>query len=134
MGGFYSMAVRKLEHVGVMVSDIEVSVDFYQNVLGLDLLDRFALNPTVTLAFLGNRESGQVFVELVSGKDKEFPDEGKVHHIAFTVDDIEDEISRLKTLNVAFSNEEILTLPNGSKYIFLKGPDGETLELFQPSE
>jgi lactoylglutathione lyase len=133
MGGFYSMAVRKLEHVGVMVSDIEVSVDFYQNVLGLDLLDRLAINLAVTLAFLGNRESGQVIVELVSGKDKEFPDEGKVHHIAFTVDDIEDEITRLKALNVAFSNDEILTLANGSKYIFFKGPDGETLELFQPS-
>jgi lactoylglutathione lyase len=79
------MAVRKLEHVGVMVSDIEVSVDFYQNVLGLDLLDSFKANPAVTLAY------------------------------------------------VAFSNDEILTLANGSKYIFFKGPDGETLELFQPS-
>jgi lactoylglutathione lyase len=127
------MAVRKLEHVGVMVSDIEVSVDFYQNVLGLDLLDSFKANPAVTLAFLGNRESGQVIVELVSGNDKEFPDEGKVHHIAFTVDNIEEEITRLKALNVAFSNDEILTLANGSKYIFFKGPDGETLELFQPS-
>ncbi|MEC1525132.1 VOC family protein [Neobacillus niacini] len=126
------MAVKKLEHVGVMVSDMEVSIDFYQNVLGLDLLDRFAANETTGLAFLGNRESGQVIVELINGKDNLFPDEGKVHHIAFTVDHIEEEMERLRKLKVYFANEEISTLANGSKYIFFKGPDGETLELFQP--
>ncbi|WP_419955577.1 VOC family protein [Neobacillus niacini] len=126
------MAVKKLEHVGVMVSDMEVSIDFYQNVLGLDLLDRFAANETTGLAFLGNCESGQVIVELINGKDNRFPDEGKVHHIAFTVDHIEEEMERLRKLKVPFANEEISTLANGSKYIFFKGPDGETLELFQP--
>jgi lactoylglutathione lyase len=127
------MAVKKLEHVGVMVSDLEVSIDFYENVLGLDLLDRFAANEFTGLAFLGDRASGQVIVELICGEDNPFPDEGKVHHIAFTVDHIEDEIDRLRKLKVHFTNEEISTLANGSKYIFFKGPDGETLELFQPA-
>lgn len=125
------MAVRKLEHVGVMVRDLEVSIDFYQGVLGLDLLDRFALNESVSLAFLGDRQSGQVIVELICGKDNEFPNEGKVHHIAFTVDDIEAEVKRLKELKVVFRDEEISTLPNGNKFIFFKGPDDEALELFQ---
>ncbi|MEH7275659.1 VOC family protein [Neobacillus vireti] len=127
------MAIRKLEHVGVMVSDLEVSIDFYQNVLGLDLKDKFAASPAVNLAFLGDRESSQVIVELIAGENNSFPDEGKVHHIAFTVDSIEEEIERLKGLKVPFSNNEISTLANGSKYIFFKGPDGETLELFQPT-
>jgi lactoylglutathione lyase len=127
------MAVKKLEHVGVMVSDLEISIGFYENVLGLDLLDRFAANETTDLAFLGDRASGQVIVELICGKDNRFPDEGKVHHIAFTVDRIEEEIERLRSLNVHFTNDEFFTLANGSKYIFFKGPDGETLELFQPA-
>ncbi|MFJ5759003.1 VOC family protein [Neobacillus sp. NPDC093182] len=127
------MAVKKLEHVGVMVSDLEVSIGFYENVLGLDLLDRFAANETTDLAFLGDRASGQVIVELICGKDNRFPDEGKVHHIAFTVDRIEEEIERLRGLKVHFTNDEVSTLANGSKYIFFKGPDGETLELFQPA-
>lgn len=127
------MAVKKLEHVGVMVSDLEVSIDFYENVLGLNLLDRFAANETTDLAFLGDRVSGQVIVELICGKNNGFPDEGKVHHIAFTVDRIEEEIERLRSLKVHFTNDEVSTLANGSKYIFFKGPDGETLELFQPA-
>jgi lactoylglutathione lyase len=126
------MAVKKLEHVGVMVSDLEVSIGFYQDVLGLDLLDRFDANESTGLAFLGDGGSGQVIIELICGKDNTFPDEGKVHHIAFTVDDIEGEIERLRSLKVHFTNDEISTLANGSKYIFFKGPDGETLELFQP--
>jgi lactoylglutathione lyase len=126
------MAVKKLEHVGVMVRDLEVSIGFYQDVLGLDLLDRFDANESTGLAFLGDGASGQVIVELICGKDNTFPDEGKVHHIAFTVDDIEGEIERLRSLKVHFTNDEISTLANGSKYIFFKGPDGETLELFQP--
>jgi lactoylglutathione lyase len=126
------MAVKKLEHVGVMVSDMKVSIDFYEKVLGLDLLDRFAANATTDLAFLGDRASGQVIVELICEKDNAFPDEGKVHHIAFTVDNIEEEIERLSKLKVHFTNDEISTLANGSKYIFFTGPDGETLELFQP--
>lgn len=127
------MAIKKLEHVGVMVSDLEVSINFYGSVLGLDLLDRFPANEATELAFLGDRESGQVIVELICGKDNRFPDEGKVHHIAFTVDDLEEEIARLTTLKVHFTQSDISTLANGSKYIFFKGPDGETLELFQPA-
>jgi lactoylglutathione lyase len=125
------MTIKKLEHVGVMVSDLEVSIDFYENVLGLDLLDRFAANETTGLAFLGDRASGQVIVELICGKDNRFPDEGKVHHIAFTVDHIEEEMERLRKLKVHFTSDEFSILANGNKYIFFKGPDGETLELFQ---
>jgi lactoylglutathione lyase len=127
------MAIKKLEHVGVMVSDLEVSIDFYEKVLGLDLLDRFAANESTGLAFLGDRASGQVIVELICGKVNTFPDEGKVHHIAFTVDRIEEEIERLRSLKAHFINDDFATLANGSKYIFFKGPDGETLELFQPA-
>jgi lactoylglutathione lyase len=127
------MAIRKIEHVGVMVSDLETSIDFYQNTLGFTLLDKFAANdPTVTLAFLGDGETGQIFVELVAGKKISFPDEGKVNHIAFTVDNIEEEVERLKRLHITFNTEEIITLRNGSQCIFFKGPDRESLELFQP--
>ena len=32
---------------------------------------------------------------------------------------------------VRFIDEEITTLPNGSRYIFFHGPDGEWIEIFQ---
>ncbi|MGG1677164.1 VOC family protein [Neobacillus sp. NRS-1170] len=51
---------------------------------------------------------------------------------AFTVENIEDEINRLKSFGVTFDSEEYFTLSNGTKLIFFKGPEGEKLELFQP--
>ncbi|PLR95912.1 VOC family protein [Bacillus sp. T33-2] len=129
------MAIRKIEHVGVMVSDLNKSIAFYKDILGFELLDQFDANePSVNLAFLGDKESGQIFVELISGKTDTFPVEGKVHHLAFTVDSIQEEIERLTSLQVEFATEEPEILVNGSKYIFFKGPDGESLELFQPGK
>lgn len=56
---------------------------------------------------------------------------GRVHHIAFNVDDLNDEITRLQAIGIPLSRSEVTTLPNGSKFIFFVGPDGEYLELFQ---
>jgi lactoylglutathione lyase len=127
------MAIKKLEHVGVMVKDMETSIAFYRDVVGLDLLDHFNHNnPAIKLAFLGFEERNEIVVELVAGHNKEFPQEGIVHHIAFTVDTLEEEIERLQSQGVTFREEEITTLPNGGRYIFFYGPDEELLELFQP--
>jgi lactoylglutathione lyase len=115
-----------------MVKNLETSVDFYQNILGFDLFDIIEHGSKVKLAFLGDKKTGQIYVELISGKENEYPDEGKVNHIAFTVDHIEGEIERLKSLNVIFTSDKPTSISNGGKFIFFKGPDGESLELFQP--
>ncbi|WP_100407319.1 VOC family protein [Bacillus solitudinis] len=128
------MAVQKIEHVGIMVADIETSIAFYKDVIGLDVFDRLDLENGVTLGFLGFANAQETVVELVGIKDGSFAEEGRVHHIAFTVEDIETEIERLKELNVTFVNESISTLPNGSNYIFFYGPDQERIEFFEPGK
>lgn len=128
------MAIKKIEHVGVMVKDIEASITFYKEVLGMELLGMLDHpNPNIKLAFLGFHGAKETELELIQGYNDQLPQEGKVHHIAFTVDDIEKEVQRLKQLEVEvkFIDKEITTLPNGSRYIFFYGPDGEWIELFQ---
>jgi lactoylglutathione lyase len=128
------MAVKKFEHVGIMVKSIEDSVAFYQNVLGLELKGTLQhIVPQIQLAFLGFPGDSNTVVELIQGYNDSLPEEGKVHHLAFTVDDIEAEVERLRELNVKFIDDSITTLPNGMRYIFFYGPDGEHLELFQPA-
>ncbi|TGU69167.1 VOC family protein, partial [Mesorhizobium sp. M00.F.Ca.ET.186.01.1.1] len=70
-------------------------------------------------------------LELIHGYNDSLPVEGKVHHLALAVDNLEEEIARLKQLDVSFIDEAITTLPNGSRYMFFRGPDGEWLELFE---
>ena len=126
------MAVRKMDHVGVMVSDLDASLLFYQKVVGLELKDQFTIaNGARTLAFLGFNGSDETELELVYGGNPDLPAEGKVNHVAFLVDDIDEEFNRLKGLNVVFISDEIVTLPNGYRNFFVEGPDGEKVEFFQ---
>jgi lactoylglutathione lyase len=126
------MAVKKFEHVGIQVKDIEASKKFYQNVVGLEIIDEMIhTNGVLKLAFLGI--DGSIIVELIEGYNPDLPTEGKVHHVAFTVEGIEREKDRLQSLGVTFVTEEITTLPNGAKYLFFYGPDGEWIEFYEPA-
>jgi lactoylglutathione lyase len=128
------MAVRKIEHVGIMVSSMEKSIAFYRDIVGFELLGTLDHgNGTVKLAFMATPGAKETELELVEGYNGNLPAEGKVHHIAFTVDDLEAEISRIEKLGVTFIDPDITTLPNGARYRFFYGPDGEWLELFQPA-
>lgn len=127
------MAVRKMEHVGIMVRNIELSIRFYEEVIGLKLKGTLLhTNGVIRLAFLGWDGADETEVELVEGYTGSLTEEGRVHHIAFTVDDIGAELARMKSLpQVELIDEELVNLPNGSRYFFFKGPDGERLEFFQ---
>ncbi|WP_226530537.1 VOC family protein [Metabacillus niabensis] len=124
------MAVLGFEHVGIQIADIDKSISFYQEVVGLKLLDQFLhTDGKMKLAFLGVKD--QIIVELIEGYNPDLPDEGKVHHIAFRVDNIEAERRRLQSANVEWIYEDITVLPNGAKYIFFRGPDQEWIEFFE---
>jgi len=126
------MAVKRIEHVGLMVKDLETSIDFYGRVAGLKVKDRLLhTDGRMKLAFLGYGHSDETELELIQGYNDQLPQEGKVHHIAFAVDDIEVEWSRLQGLGIRFIDTSITTLPNGSRYFFFSGPDGEWVEFFQ---
>lgn len=126
------MAISKLEHVGIQVKNMEESITFYTEVVGLTFLsEEKHPDPNLRLAFLGFDQDGETVIELIEGYNPDLPAEGKVHHIAFTVDNIEAEIERLQSHRVTFIDEAVTTLPNGAKYRFFEGPDGEWIELFQ---
>lgn len=126
------MAVKKIEHVGIMVKDMEKSIAFYRDIIGLKLRDTLIhTNGVVTLAFLGFPESTETELELIQGYNESLPAEGKVHHIAFAVDSLEVEIERIKKHGVTLIDQGITTLPNGSRYLFFYGPNGEWIEFFE---
>jgi lactoylglutathione lyase len=124
------MAVLGFEHVGIQVANIERSIAFYQEVVGLTLIDQFLhTDGDKKLAFLGiNKE---IIVEFIEGYNADLPVEGKVHHVAFKVENIESEQKRLDEAGVEWISKEITVLPNGAKYIFFRGPDQEWIEFFE---
>ncbi len=120
----------KMEHVGIMVKDMDESLAFYQNILGLQLRSREWLNDTVELAFLFFPEQPSVEVELLLGGPVE--SEGIVNHLAFTVKNMEAELERLKEAGVKLVDEEPRSILNNTvKIAFFQGPNGEKLELVE---
>jgi lactoylglutathione lyase len=129
------MSIKKIEHVGIMVRDIEVSIAFYTEVVGLKhLRTMLRTNGVIKLAFLAYPDASETVIELIEGYQGDLPAEGKVHHIAFTVDDLDSDLARIRSLDVKLRDESITTLPDGSRYFFFYGPDGELLELFEPGQ
>ena len=87
------MPVKKIEHVGLMVKEIERSVRFYTETLGMKHLRTMThTNGVIRLAFLAFPGADETVLELIEGYNAELPAEGKVHHIAFTVDGLDAEV------------------------------------------
>ncbi|MCC7355362.1 MAG: VOC family protein, partial [Anaerolineae bacterium] len=71
--------LQKVEHVGIQVRDLDRSIKFYTEVLGLTLRKRVRLNETTELAFLPLGESE---IELIcKSTEYTFAQEGIVNHL-----------------------------------------------------
>lgn len=123
--------MKKLEHIGVMVKNMDESIRFYTEVLGLQLDRRVPLDETLELAFLTFPGQESVEIELIGRYGDNLSEHGIVNHIAFTVDDIEAEMKRLTAAGVQWIDQTPRTILNGIKIAFFYGPNGERLELFE---
>lgn len=127
--------IRKIEHIGIRVSALEDSIEFYERIIGLKLLHIIGdIDDPLRLAFMAFPGQEDVEIELISKKNAEpLANEGKVHHIAFTVTQIEREYERIASLGLSNLDPSIRALPNGNRFFFFNGPDGEVIELVEPT-
>jgi lactoylglutathione lyase len=126
------MTGRRIDHIGVMVKNMEKSIEFYTDAVGMELKAEVPhSNGVIKLAFLGFSGTGETELELIQGYNDQLPEEGTVHHFAVSTDDVEGEFTRLKELGIELIDQEITVLPNGYKYFFFYGPDREWIEFFQ---
>jgi len=126
------MKLRKVEHVGIQVRDLDRSLKFYTGVLGLTLRKRVRLNETTELAFLPLGESE---IELIcKSTEYTFAREGIVNHLTFRVDDVAGILDHLRKHGVELMHQQPLFIEKlGARIAFFWGPDGEKLELFEDS-
>ncbi|MGE0173966.1 MAG: lactoylglutathione lyase [Oligoflexales bacterium] len=119
-------------HTMIRVGDLERSIDFYTQKLGMKLFrSKEYPNGQFTLAFVGFEENGPQ-IELTYNWDKDRYDLGTgFGHIAFGVNDIYQTCSNLKQLGVEITREPGPMKHGGSTIAFLKDPDGYMIELIQ---
>lgn len=129
--------ITKINHVAIVVPDIEGSLSFWRDALGLDLNhveDVPSQKSQVAFLPLGESE-----VELVrpmtddSGVAKFLADRGPgMHHLCFEVDDIDEMLVELKAKGIRLINETATQL-EGRRVAFIhpKSASGVLVELFQ---
>jgi len=121
----------KILHTCLNVSDLDRSIEFYTDHLGLKFVSRREIRQNnAEIAFLKD-ESGAA-IELTHWRDKKTLAEGdNFDHIAFAVDDIESTVRELKKRGVTIAMEPYSLQGSTSKIAFIKDPDGNWLELIQ---
>tara|TARA_B100000795_G_C22695900_1_gene397574 strand:- start:589 stop:990 length:402 start_codon:yes stop_codon:yes gene_type:complete len=120
--------MRKLEHIGIAVEDIEASNKVFAKIFGKDHYKSEAVESEgVTTSFF---QVGESKIELVAATNEESPiakylakNREGMHHIAFDVEDIEKEMKRLQ-------NEGIRALSDKPK----KGADNKLICFLHPKD
>jgi len=124
------MQVKKLLHTRMRVSDMDVTIGFYTNVLGLEVMERKTSPRGSHLAFLKVPNSEEL-IELAS-----YPPSGPVKvqedlvHLAFQVENLDETMNALAAKGVPITDGPTLS-SSGSRFIFIDAPDGYEIELIE---
>ena len=120
-------------HIGLNVTQLERSVDFYTDVFGLDLISQGG-QADKPFAFLSN--DGKLSLTLWQQSHEKF-DAARpgLHHLAFVVgstDEVKKIESKLAAMKVEFAYEGMVPHADGagSGGIFFMDPDGIRLEIY----
>ena len=118
-------------HTMVRVTNLEESLDFYCNKLGLKELRRHEVpQGRFTLVFLGAEENPDAQVELTYNWDPEPYTGGRnFGHLAYLVEDIYAVCQRLMDRGVVINRP-----PRDGHMAFVRSPDGISIELLQRGE
>ncbi len=124
------MKARKLLHTRYRVNDLDRTIKFYKEVLGLEEVRRHKSPRGSELVFLKAPESEEL-IEICH-----FPNSGPVQvqadltHLAFEVDSIQEFEKHLAQHGLKYSDPPTLK-PDGSGFAFLDAPEGYEIELMQ---
>jgi lactoylglutathione lyase len=121
----------KYLHTMVRVSDLDTSLDFYCNKLGLTELRRYdSEQGRFTLVFLAAPGDPDAQVELTFNWDPEELSGGRnFGHLAYSVEDIYELCQSLKDAGVTINRP-----PRDGRMAFVRSPDGISIELLQKGE
>jgi lactoylglutathione lyase len=126
------MKIQKLLHTRMRVSDMDETIRFYTDILGLEVTERKVSPRGSQLAFLKVPNSEEL-IELCS-----FPASGPVQvqedlvHLAFEVDNLDETITSLTARQIAITDGPTRT-SSGNRFIFITAPDGYEIELIERS-
>ena len=125
--------MAKFIHSMIRILDEEKSVQFYQNVLGLDSVERFEFDDFILIYMKNNQSNFELELTVNKTQQEPYTHGNGYGHIAVVVDDLEMEHKRLEELGVNPLNIVIFNGegPLQAKFFFVTDPDGYKIEMIQ---
>lgn len=139
--------IKSLDHIGLGVSDMEKSLEFYSGFLGMKVVMDIDVSDERIGRVIGKAGAkcrivhlklGDAVLELFKyyeptgnnkAKDIQQFDQGLIH-IGFAVDDFHKHIEKLQEWGAEFLGEPVEFRPD-VWVVYFRGPDGEVCELRQ---
>ena len=129
--------MKKISHIGIAVNDLQKSCELFSKLLNKDFHTEHVSSESVTTAFF---KMGESKIELISSDQDDSAitkylkkhKEG-LHHVAIDVDNIQNEIHRLKKEGFRFLNETPKIGADNKLIVFLhpKDTNGVLVEICQ---
>ncbi|NLL18390.1 MAG: methylmalonyl-CoA epimerase [Clostridia bacterium] len=133
--------LRKIDHIGIAVSNLENALKFYRDILGLEVKDIEEVpEQKIKAAIIPVGESKIELLEATSPDSpvaKYIDSRGEgIHHIALQVSGLEDILKGLAASGVRLIDKEPRIGAGGNKIAFLhpKSTNGVLLELCEPEQ
>lgn len=117
------------DHRAILVEDLDVSVDFYMEVLQFKEIENKTEQAHIRWLATGPGNSLHI-IEESGHKNKEV----KGVHMAFRVDDLDAFVAHLKTIGLYFENWQGVAKttnprPDGIRQVYFQDPDGYWIEV-----
>lgn len=141
--------MKYIDHVNIVVDDLDAVRDFFL-LFGFEERDSSELKGEWISKIVGLEDvhakysmlclsEGQTNIELIkyynpqspSNKQQEKANQYGLRHIAFVVDDIEQQIKQLEGVGISCFNNIQTYAKNGKRLVYFYGPEGIILELAQ---
>lgn len=137
-----------LRHIGIVVSDLERSIEFYSNFFDFSVQKRMVETGSFISTILGlddvNVETVKLYskntgscIELLSFSTpqleerlKVLPYQSGITHFALTVENLDQLYSKMSSI-IKFISEPKVSVDGRAKVVFFHGLDGELVELVE---
>ena len=104
----------------ILVNNMDESLKFYEEIVGIKLVDRLPAGPGMEISFLGE---GETKAELICNEKLKELDAGSRVTLGFKVESLEEKINFIKEKGINIITGPIQ--PNPSiKYFIIKDPNG----------
>ena len=123
----------KIAHASITVKNMDQSLKFYCDVLGLKFSSRREIpENNAEIAFVKGEGQDEPALELTYWKDKkDWTDGDQLDHLALAVQDVPNTVEDLRQRGVEIAKEPYSLKGSTRKIAFIKDPNGIWIELVQ---